>query len=222
MLGLFVFLAVSKPEPITIERWTIVVEDAVADDAHWPAAKSELTRQLQDIKRIVPDEPLTKLQRVKIWVHAKSKITQCMAYHPSAAWLKEHGADPAMARGVDIGSVENFASWTYEQPWMVMHELAHAYHDQFLDKGFENEAVKSVFAKAMEGKKYESILHWNGSMTKHYATSNQMEFFAETTESYFGTNDMYPFVRAELMGFDPEAFQLMEKIWGKPVKRMLE
>ena len=72
-----------------------------------------------------------------------------------------------------------------------------------------------VFKKAAESKRYESVLHWDGKQSKHYALNNQMEFFAETTESYFGTNDFFPFVKAELMNFDPEALGLMRKIWGE-------
>ena len=35
------------------------------------------------------------------------------------------------------------------------------------------------------------------------------------TEAYFGTNDFYPFVRAELKQHDPKTFALLESIWGK-------
>jgi hypothetical protein len=41
------------------------------------------------------------------------------------------------------------------------------------------------------------------------------EYFAEATEAYFGVNDFYPFVRAELHEHDPGMYQLLEKIWGK-------
>ncbi|MFM9874117.1 MAG: hypothetical protein ACKVQS_11715 [Fimbriimonadaceae bacterium] len=220
MIGLIVFLQVTpKMTTIHLEGWRLRVEESLAGDADWKSAKSELTRQLQQINRVVGDEPLAKLKRVTIWVHRKSPETTCMAYHPGAVWLKDHNMNPDMAKGVEVGNVKNFVSWTYEQPWMVMHELAHAYHDQFLSDGFENKVVKGAFASAMASKKYDKILHWNGSETKHYATSNQMEYFAETTESYFGTNDFYPFVRAELMSYDRASFSLMETVWGKPVKR---
>jgi hypothetical protein len=43
--------------------------------------------------------------------------------------------------------------------------------------------------------------------------NNHQEYFAEATESYFGTNDFYPFVRAELNLHDPAMYQLIEKIW---------
>jgi hypothetical protein len=41
-----------------------------------------------------------------------------------------------------------------------------------------------------------------------------MEYFAEATEAFFGTNDFYPFVRAELKRHDPAAYELMNELWG--------
>jgi len=220
MVGLLVAaLVFPKMGVEQIEGWTVRVEDGLAGNADWVSAKRELTRQLQQVNRVVADEPLAKLKRVTIWVNRESAGSICMAYHPGAQWLKDRDLNPEMALGVEMGNVKNFVSWTYEQPWMVMHELAHAYHHQFLEDGFENKVVKAAFEKAMASKKYEKILHWNGSETKHYATNNQMEYFAELTESYFGTNDFYPFVRAELMTYDRASYALMETIWGKPVKR---
>jgi hypothetical protein len=121
---------------------------------------------------------------------------------------------------VEIANARNFVSWTYEQPWMIMHELAHAYHFRFLQEAENNPEVLAAFRKAMDSKKYESVRHWDGKMTKHYACTNQMEYFAEATEAYFGTNDFFPFVHAELMNFDEDGTALMEKVWGKPVKRL--
>lgn len=186
---------------------------------NWPLAQQELRTQLYRIVHVMPDAPLRDLRKITIWVHKDDAATTCMAYHPGPEWLKEHGSNPAMAKGVEVANLNNFISWTYEQPWMVLHELAHGYHDRFLKDGFENDDVKSVWSADMNSKKYESVLHWNGTSAKHYATTNQMEFFAETTEAYFGQNDFYPFVNAELKTFDPEAFSLIERIWGKPQKR---
>ncbi len=35
-------------------------------------------------------------------------------------------------------------------------------------------------------------------MREHYGLTNAKEFFAEMTETYFGSNDFYPFVAGEL------------------------
>jgi hypothetical protein len=51
-------------------------------------------------------------------------------------------------------------------------------------------------------------------MREHYALTNQKEFFAEMTESYFGSNDFYPFVAGELKQAEPEIFELLAEIWG--------
>jgi len=40
-----------------------------------------------------------------------------------------------------------------------------------------------------------------------------MEYFAESTEAYFGTNDFYPYVRSELKEHDPNMFNLLGTIW---------
>jgi hypothetical protein len=50
---------------------------------------------------------------------------------------------------------------------------------------------------------------------KHYGLSNAKEYFAESTEAYFGVNDFYPFVRAELREHDPRMFKLMVRVWGE-------
>jgi hypothetical protein len=40
-----------------------------------------------------------------------------------------------------------------------------------------------------------------------------MEYFAESSEAFFGKNDFYPFVRSELKQHDPEMFELLKTLW---------
>jgi hypothetical protein len=201
-----------------MEGWTVRIEDAVFTDAKtWTAGKQELQRQLQSIARVVPDEPLAQLRKVAIYVTVAP--SGCAAYHPSEVWLTEHKMDPAMATNIEISNLPNFVSWTYEQPWMVMHEMAHAYMFRVLDKGPLGKDIRDTFDAAVKSKRYEKVLRYTGGQERHYALNNEKEFFAEMTEAYFGTNDTYPFVRAELQTYDPETFALMERVWGKPVKR---
>ena len=58
------------------------------------------------------------------------------------------------------------------------------------------------------------MLHIGGNRIRHYALSDQKEFFAEMTEAYFGVNDFYPFNHAELKEAEPETFALLTEIWG--------
>jgi hypothetical protein len=97
---------------------------------------------------------------------------------------------------------------------MVLHELAHAYHHQFLADGYDNSDVKAVFQQAMASERYKTLLHIDGRRRPGYAATNPMEYFAETAEAYFGTNDFFPFVRSELKEHDEAAFALHERLWG--------
>ena len=69
----------------------------------------------------------------------------------------------------------------------------------------------------MASGKYESVKHVSGRMLRHYGLTDQKEFFAEMSEAYFGRNDFYPFDAEELKKAEPELFELLEEIWGKPV-----
>jgi hypothetical protein len=136
-----------------------------------------------------------------------------MAHHPDAGWLREHGMDPDKARCVEVANARNFLKWTSDQPWMVLHELAHGYHHQFLDGGFNNAAVKAAFDRASKAKRYESVERTHAKKQKAYPATDPMEYFAESSEAFFGKNDFYPFIRSELKQHDPEMFELLKKFW---------
>jgi hypothetical protein len=171
-----------------------------------------LEDHLYRIARALPASALARLRRIPIWVELAEPHHPCMCYHPSAEWLREHGMNPQKARGVEIANARNFLDWTHVQPWMVLHELAHGYHDQVL--GFDDAEVKACYQAAADAKRYDVVLHYDGKKVRAYALTNEKEYFAECTESYFGCNDFYPFVRAELKQHDPRMYDLLEKAWG--------
>jgi hypothetical protein len=171
--------------------------------------------QLFQITRQVPPAALEKIRTIKIWVELAESHHPCMAFHPDAGWLREHGMNPEKAGCVEIANARNFLSWTHEQPWMVLHELAHGYHFFFFEGGYDNPQIAAAYRKAVEAKSYESVLHYNGRKDRAYALTNPMEYFAESSECYFGTNDFYPFVRAELKEHDPEMFKLLDELWNR-------
>ena len=103
-------------------------------------------------------------------------------------------------------------------PWFVLHELAHAYHDRELPKGFGNPEIAAAYARAKESGKYDKVERHFGNgrpntFEKAYAMTNPMEYFAETTEAYFGRNDFFPFTRDELKKHDPDMLELLGKLW---------
>jgi hypothetical protein len=96
---------------------------------------------------------------------------------------------------------------------MILHELAHGFHDR--EFGYDEPRILAAYRKAQESGRYEKVLRYTGKTERHYALNNQMEYFAEATEAYFGVNDFYPFVHAELRQFDPVGYDLLREIWGE-------
>ena len=210
----------SKPESRTmhnLEGWQVFVDDRLENDELGKHAVRLLSNALYDIAIQLPEKSVEKLKQVKIYLDLSHGELTSAQYHPSAQWLTDHDYDVELAKSVHIPVAASFASKNlqHEQPWMVLHELAHAYHDQFLEDGFENKPIRRLWRSTLDAGKYEQTLHVNGSKTKHYALTNQMEFFAEMTESYYGRNDFFPFVRGELLSDFPECCELMQNVWEK-------
>ncbi len=205
-----------------LEGWTVHVDDRLlsgADKELGDHALRILANRLYDIKHVVPADKLAHLQKVPIWLdkdHGKLRPAQ---YHPSAGWLKANGYSKDMAKCVHIPVAADFSSLSHQrvQPWSVLHELTHSYHDQVL--GFDHAEIAAAHGRFRDSGKYKEILHIDGRKTAHYGLTNPMEFFAEMTEAYFGHNDFYPFNRAELQQAEPEIHQLLTKIWGPVGKK---
>lgn len=201
-----------------IEGWRILVHERLLGETNLCERTLKLLGvQLYQITRAVPAGPLAKLRQIPIWVERSSKQFPCMCYHESREWLSTHGVNPEKTGAVELANPETFLTWTREQPWMVLHELAHGYHKLFL--GEDHPELKRCYENAKAAGKYASVLRFNGRMEKHYALNNVKEYFAEATEAFFGTNDFYPFVRAELKEHDPEVFQVLWRVWELPPAR---
>ncbi|QDT94633.1 anthrax toxin lethal factor-related metalloendopeptidase [Gimesia aquarii] len=200
-----------------IEGWTVAVDPLLLSQEHAETGKralEALANHLQRVKYIVPEERVTDLQKLRIWVEWNNKKLNTMAYHPSKAWLIAHGHDPRLAKHIHISSVQKLLDrkmWA-KHPYCVLHELAHAYHDQVLS--FDHADIVTTYNAAKEKGIYEKVLVHTGKEARHYGLNNHKEYFAESTEAYFGVNDFYPFVRAELKAHDPAMYALMVKLWG--------
>jgi len=205
----------SRYERRTLEGWPILVSDRFAgeDPKLLDDVLAEMRKQLVAIVETVPAPAVEQIRKIPIWVEVNDPLFPCMCYHPDERWLKAHGVNPEKTGAVELANARNFLSWTRQQPWMILHELAHGYHDRFVENGYEN----TIIAKALESSKsagrYGEVDHVAGSKRDHYAATNPMEFFAEGTESYFGKNDFFPFERTELQKYDPELLSLLEELW---------
>jgi dipeptidyl-peptidase-4 len=199
-----------------LEGWNVFVEPALvegefAEDG--ARALKMLANHLQRIKIVVPARPLARLQQIGIWLEHEHPQYRSLRYHPSRQWLIEHGEDERLARKVHVPQAALLLSreQMLKHPAMVLHELAHGYHDQVL--GFDNPDVIAAFERAKAAHLYDEVLAHTGKTIRHYALSNHKEYFAEGTEAWFYRNDFYPFVRAELQQHDPPLADVLKQVW---------
>ncbi|MGJ8723181.1 MAG: metallopeptidase [Roseibacillus sp.] len=203
-----------------MEGWTVRVDERLLAGGEFhedfgEQALAVLGASLVRIAVLVPEPQLSELRKVSIVMdeHPKLKAAQ---YHPSEQWLEENGYESSLAKCVHISQASFFANpkLVFQQPSVVLHELAHAYHDQVLS--WEYAPVMEAFQAAVAEGQYETVLHISGREAPHYALSNHKEYFAEATEAWFGCNDFYPFVRPELKKHDGKLYEVIKSIWGAP------
>lgn len=209
-----VYDSVERYEPRELEGWQILIHKDLleADRAElFRPMWRELENQLYRVTRVVPHTALVELRKIPIWVEVAHPKHPCMCYHPDGKWLADNGMNPEKAKGVELANCKNFINWTKDQPWMLLHELAHGYHDRVLS--FEQAEVKAAYEKSMQLNRYDTVQRISGRQEKAYATTNPQEYFAEASEALFGTNDFYPYVRSELQAHDPDFYLLLRKLW---------
>lgn len=207
----------ARPER-SIEGFRVRVDDRLlsggSDAEVGAAALAFLAARLADIRIVVPADKLDRLRRVTIVLDRSCGDLRSMQYHPSGDWLEDHGYPRDLEKCVHLPRAADVATRHHvnEQPWVVLHELAHAYHDQFL--GFDEPRIVSAWEAFKADRRAEATLLFDGTRTRHYGLTDQMEFFAEMTEAYFGSNDFQPFNRAELKTDYPAIYALLGDVWG--------
>ena len=201
--------------------WTVRIREELDSDS--PEAMNEaieqLKAQLSEIEKVVPGEAVAKLKGVVLWFSPEYTQGQPRAeYHPGREWLVDNGRDPAMVRGVEFTNVRVFAAERKRMPNFVLHEMAHAYHHQFLTDGFENKRVADLYQRAKKAGIYEQVEQRFGDgsskVVRAYGMNNPAEYFAENSEAYFSTNDFFPFDREQLLKHDPAMLEALKNLWG--------
>jgi hypothetical protein len=213
--------AIPGYEVRVIEGFTVLLSketlrmQAESRDERQPLEVLEL--ELKTIARLFPPRALNVLRNILIWVEwneekpsSTGRKGQVVAryYGGHQLALLAKGEQPGKAKNVTILSMKILTQ--EHQPkrdgggCVILHEIAHAVHDQLLGK--DDLQVKLAYKQAMERRLYDPA---------QYVSTNAMEFFAEMTCSYFDQLEYYPKTRADLKKHDPYTYKLMEKVWGK-------
>jgi hypothetical protein len=200
-----------------IAGWTVYVnkQDLVEHTDKMNAALEYLHTQFYQVLLNVPKAAVTEMQqRAPIWFEYDT--IRGIAYH-GRCWLIGKGYRPPDVKTViGLCNAKTFIRNSYHQPWVVFHELSHCYDHRFLrsDKSYSKYKLDEIYNNAMAKGIYDSVLCRYSLSAKHYGCNNRAEYFAESSEAYFGANDFYPLVRAELKDYDPDMYHLLQNLWG--------
>lgn len=212
------------------EGFSFKVREEVYNTLAAQAAIAHLKEDLTEINRLMPEAALKVMKKNPIWLE-KDLTDGAAWYHNNKEWLADQARTDSRYMTekwhcVELCNYIHYVSWSDQnQPYMVLHELCHLYHDQALPGGFENPDVKAAYQHAMAAGMYVNTAYRLDKNTliehyddyyhqKVYATNNQMEYFSEICEAYFGENDYFPFNIGDLRSYDAQGYALMEKVWG--------
>lgn len=223
----------SDPTPVAVPLAEYHAEDLVGfqvlvepevlkSGLPWRRVRAAILADLERIVEVVPPSALERLRTTPIAVTRHTvprrewEGSSAACLHVSPAWLEAHGYDAARAGVVEILHMDRFLLWRAEQPMMLLHELAHAYH-LGMEGGYAEPNILRAYRSAMDAGLYEAvpyILAAPHERRRAYAATNAQEYFAELTEAYFGRNDYYPFTREQLRAHDPQGLAAVERAWG--------
>lgn len=200
---------------VEIEGWSVLVQEELYAKENLRSQVLGLMRvKLWEIATRLPEPSVARLQQVKLRMHLDHDANRGAAYHPNPNWLRQHGMPEDWALGVEFGNAKHFLDWSRQQPAMVLHELAHAWHHQVI--GYDHQGILDSFATTKEAGMLDEVLYVSGGSQRAYGLNNEMEFFAEMSEAWWSTNDMYPFVRGEVIDGLPEVAKQMDDWWRLP------
>ena len=161
-----------------LEGWTLAVDPkllAAENRETADRAFAALANHLQRVKFILPEAKVAQLQKLPIWIELDNKRVGSMQYHPDAGWLRRMKHDPRMVKHVHIPRARALFSrgtWV-KHPYVILHELAHAYHDQVL--GFNHAGIVEAYKAMKQEGIYEKVLLYTGRKVRHYALTNHKE-----------------------------------------------
>lgn len=187
----------------------------------------QLEADLDEVVHLFPEAALAAVRRTTIWVELQGATNggmsgRGMCCHWSADWLESVGLPREKAGGVEILNPEDFLAWRRTQPYMVLHELAHAYHRMI---GPDLPEIVGAYEAAMEAGLYDEVARNSveGDKTvRAYAATNHHEYFAEVTEAYFALNDFAPYMRKQLAAVDPAGLAMVERLWTMSADEIAE
>jgi hypothetical protein len=166
------------------------------------------------IEDVVPGAALKRIATTPIWLEYEPDKSYGGIYFTSEEWLAANDISLAKANSIQFTSSLGVMLGNALNP--LLHELAHAYHHLVLTHGYR--PILAAYERARASGRYNAVKYISGRSERAYAITSYLEFFAELSEAYFGTNDFYPFTRSDLKEFDPSSYRVISDAWEHPFK----
>lgn len=203
-----------------IEGWTVHVDPDLLEGEHKETgdlALRILGERLHEITLKLPSDPVAKMKEVPIYLDRAHPLGNAH-YHPDGDWLERHGYDPAMEKAVHFTAAASLIreACSPHRSSVVLHELAHAYHDRVL--GFDHPGILAAYKMFCDSRLFDQVATVSGATRPHYGLTDHKEFFAEMTETFFVGNGYYPFNHFQLHREHPPTYELIANIWGTDTK----
>jgi len=179
-----------------------------------------------------------------IWISEESPAYSAppgLVFHHGSAALVQAGELAEKGDCIEIGSCAAFLDWHAEQPAMMLHACAHAF--ERLHRAKLTPILEQAYEECLGSGKYDAGPSRRSTGTKRgarrapplpaevagrggavaedeavTAAHDASEFFAEMSEAFFSSRvlhaDKRPYVHAELLSFDPVAYEMCEAAWG--------
>ena len=178
-----------KSRTISVEGWNVSIDERLLDGEHaaiGTQAAMLLRRQLQAIRLIVPADKVRALAEGHDPTRPVPRSPAVAAVPPRRRLAQRERLPRDLVKCVHIPDARYFNDrrFQHQQPWVMMHELAHAYHDQVL--GFDDPRDHRRLESSRRAVGTTRCCTIDGKKRRHYGLTNHEEFFAEMTESYFG------------------------------------
>ncbi len=189
------------------------------DVVAFKTATRKLNATLNKIFSILPVASQTCLKEIDFYIMIgdRAKLggeNNILRYHPKVTDSTYSLHDKRWSHAIVIYDVDNFISLT--KLWLhktLTHELAHAWHIKDWSANYQKS--KDAWLASRNASLYLSQRDLYGRLLKPaYASTNEVEYFADLSVMYFVDNDYYPFNRSELKAYDPVGFKLIESMWN--------
>ena len=195
---------------VTIAGWDVHVERSLIKDTRAGVVLAFLEEKLKEAQKVLPRRHLAKLKAVPIWLSENNG--EDVEFYFYERRVHQGDFDPEKFGGIEIQNINNFLEMMEYDQSIMIHELAHAYHqmnykeiDKLIMRAYKNSEQEKLYKKTETRR--------NRKAHENYAAASPYEYFAELSAIYFVGNYYYPFDDRDLKKHDRVGYEMIEKTW---------